>query len=96
MHITQPAATKILMDIEEILEARLFERLSRGMRPLDDGRTWLAAGMVAASCTVGSKPRAYSISSGTPSASGSASMGPQHRRRSFGTTGKTDPGRYPE
>ena len=32
LHITQPAATKILMDIEEILEARLFDRLSRGMR----------------------------------------------------------------
>ena len=31
MHVTQPAATKILMDIEEILEARLFDRLSRGM-----------------------------------------------------------------
>jgi len=37
MHITQPAATKILMDIEEILEARLFERLSRGMRPNELG-----------------------------------------------------------
>lgn len=37
MHITQPAATKILMDIEEILESRLFERLSRGMRPNELG-----------------------------------------------------------
>lgn len=37
MHITQPAATKILMDIEDILEARLFERLSRGMRPNELG-----------------------------------------------------------
>ena len=37
MHVTQPAATKILMDIEEILEARLFERLSRGMRPNELG-----------------------------------------------------------
>ncbi|GAB7542900.1 LysR family transcriptional regulator [Cupriavidus sp. 8B] len=37
MHITQPAATKILMDIEEILEARLFERLSRGMLPNELG-----------------------------------------------------------
>lgn len=33
MHVTQPAATKILMDIEEILEAQLFDRLSRGVRP---------------------------------------------------------------
>jgi DNA-binding transcriptional LysR family regulator len=37
MFITQPAATKILMDIEDILEARLFERLSRGMRPNELG-----------------------------------------------------------
>lgn len=37
MHITQPAATKILMDIEQILEARLFDRLSRGMRPNELG-----------------------------------------------------------
>jgi DNA-binding transcriptional LysR family regulator len=37
MHITQPAATKILMDIEEILEVRLFDRLSRGMRPNELG-----------------------------------------------------------
>jgi len=37
MHITQPAATKILMDIEEMLESRLFERLSRGMRPNELG-----------------------------------------------------------
>mgnify|MGYP002662345699 CR=1 FL=1 len=37
MHVTQPAATKILMDIEEVLEARLFDRLSRGMRPNELG-----------------------------------------------------------
>lgn len=37
MHVTQPAATKILMDIEDILEARLFDRLSRGMRPNELG-----------------------------------------------------------
>lgn len=37
MHITQPAATKMLMDIEDILEARLFERLPRGMRPNELG-----------------------------------------------------------
>ena len=37
MHITQPAATKILMDIEEILESRLFERLPRGMQPSELG-----------------------------------------------------------
>ena len=37
MHITQPAATKILMDIEDILGSRLFDRLSRGMRPNELG-----------------------------------------------------------
>jgi len=37
MYITQPAATKILMDIEDMLEARLFERLPRGMRPNELG-----------------------------------------------------------
>lgn len=37
MHVTQPAATKILMDIEDILQARLFDRLSRGVRPNELG-----------------------------------------------------------
>lgn len=37
LHITQPAATKVLADIEEILGSRLFERLSRGVRPNELG-----------------------------------------------------------
>lgn len=37
MHITQPAATKVLMDIEEMLESTLFDRLPRGMRPNELG-----------------------------------------------------------
>ena len=37
MHMTQPAATKVLMDIEEMLEARLFDRLPRGVRPNELG-----------------------------------------------------------
>jgi DNA-binding transcriptional LysR family regulator len=37
MHITQPAATKMLMEIEDILEVRLFERLPRGMQPNELG-----------------------------------------------------------
>lgn len=37
MHMTQPAATKILMEIERILEAHLFDRLSRGMKPNELG-----------------------------------------------------------
>lgn len=37
MHMTQPAATKILGDIEAMLGAELFERLPREMRPTDLG-----------------------------------------------------------
>ncbi|MFP5476685.1 MAG: LysR family transcriptional regulator [Gammaproteobacteria bacterium] len=37
MYITQPAATKVLVDIEEMLEARLFDRLPRGMQPNELG-----------------------------------------------------------
>lgn len=37
MHITQPAATKILHDVEEIFDLALFERLPREMRPTELG-----------------------------------------------------------
>lgn len=37
MHMTQPAATKILADIETLFGAALFERLPRDMRPTDLG-----------------------------------------------------------
>jgi DNA-binding transcriptional LysR family regulator len=37
MHITQPAATKILSDVEAMFGAPLFERLPREMRPTDLG-----------------------------------------------------------
>lgn len=46
MHVTQPAATKILLDIEDIFESRLFERLPREMRPNELGLfalRWAAA-----------------------------------------------------
>jgi DNA-binding transcriptional LysR family regulator len=33
LHMTQPAASKQLKDLEETLEVRLFERLPRGMEP---------------------------------------------------------------
>jgi DNA-binding transcriptional LysR family regulator len=35
--ITQPAATKMLQEIEDIVEAPLFERYPRGMRPTEVG-----------------------------------------------------------
>ena len=37
MHITQPAATKILSDVEAMFGAVLFQRLPREMRPTDLG-----------------------------------------------------------
>jgi len=37
MHMTQPAATKILGDIESMFGAELFDRLPREMRPTDLG-----------------------------------------------------------
>lgn len=37
MHMTQSAATKVLIDIEDMLESRLFERLPRGMQPNELG-----------------------------------------------------------
>ncbi|MEC5410001.1 LysR family transcriptional regulator [Paraburkholderia sp. MPAMCS5] len=37
MHITQPAATKILSDLEAMFGAALFERLPREMKPTDLG-----------------------------------------------------------
>ena len=37
MNTTQPAATKLLLQLEEALGERLFERLARGMRPTPAG-----------------------------------------------------------
>ncbi|MFP4890246.1 LysR family transcriptional regulator [Paraburkholderia sp. EG304] len=37
MHVTQPAATKILSDLEAMFGASLFDRLPREMRPTDLG-----------------------------------------------------------
>lgn len=38
MNLTQPAASKILRDLEDLLGVRLFERLPRGMVPTEIGR----------------------------------------------------------
>jgi len=37
MHMTQPAATKILQDAENLMGAQLFERRARGMTPTEIG-----------------------------------------------------------
>ncbi len=41
LNMTQPAASKLLKDLEEVLEVQLFERLPRGMRP-----TWYGECMI--------------------------------------------------
>ncbi|RQH02172.1 LysR family transcriptional regulator [Paraburkholderia dinghuensis] len=41
LNMTQPAASKLLKDLEDVLEVELFERLPRGMRP-----TWYGESMI--------------------------------------------------
>lgn len=41
LNMTQPAASKLLKDLEEALGAQLFERLPRGMRPTWYGETMI-------------------------------------------------------
>jgi DNA-binding transcriptional LysR family regulator len=41
LNMTQPAASKLLKDLEDVLEVSLFERLPRGMRP-----TWYGEAMI--------------------------------------------------
>jgi DNA-binding transcriptional LysR family regulator len=41
LHMTQPAASKQIKDLEEMLEVKLFERLPRGMAPTIYGETMI-------------------------------------------------------
>jgi DNA-binding transcriptional LysR family regulator len=41
LHMTQPAASKQLKDLEDLLEVKLFERLSHGMEPTLYGQTMI-------------------------------------------------------
>jgi DNA-binding transcriptional LysR family regulator len=41
LNMTQPAASKLLKDLEEMLDVRLFDRLPRGMRPTWYGETMI-------------------------------------------------------
>ena len=41
LHMTQPAASKLLKDLEDVLDVPLFDRLARGMRP-----TWYGEAMI--------------------------------------------------
>ncbi len=45
--MTQPAASKLLKDLEDVLEVPLFERLPRGMRPTWYGETMIRHARVA-------------------------------------------------
>jgi DNA-binding transcriptional LysR family regulator len=49
LNMTQPAASKLLKDLEEALEVSLFERLPRGMRPTWYGDTMIRHARVALS-----------------------------------------------
>jgi len=49
LHMTQPAASKLLKDLEDALEVSLFERLPRGMRPTWYGETMIRHARVALS-----------------------------------------------
>jgi DNA-binding transcriptional LysR family regulator len=41
LHMTQPAASKQLKDLEDMLDVKLFERLPRGMEPTIYGETMI-------------------------------------------------------
>src|SRR6476620_8896108 len=41
LHMTQPAASKQIKDLEEMLDVRMFERLPRGMEPTIYGETMI-------------------------------------------------------
>ncbi|WP_394789789.1 LysR family transcriptional regulator [Rhodoferax sp.] len=47
LNMTQPAASKLLKDLEDVLEVSLFERLPRGMRPTWYGETMIRHARVA-------------------------------------------------
>src|SRR3982751_6362573 len=47
LNMTQPAASKLLKDLEDVLEVALFERMPRGMRPTWFGETMIRHARVA-------------------------------------------------
>ena len=47
LSMSQPAASKLLKDLEDVLEVSLFERLPRGMRPTWYGETMIRHARVA-------------------------------------------------
>jgi len=49
LNMTQPAASKLLKDLEDVLEVSLFDRLPRGMRPTWYGETMIRHARVALS-----------------------------------------------
>jgi DNA-binding transcriptional LysR family regulator len=49
LNITQPAASKLLKELEDVLEVSLFDRLPRGMRPTWYGETMIRHARIALS-----------------------------------------------
>ena len=47
LNMTQPAASKLLKDLEDVLEVQLFDRLPRGMRPTRYGETMIRHARIA-------------------------------------------------
>jgi DNA-binding transcriptional LysR family regulator len=47
LNMTQPAASKLLKDLEDVLSVQLFDRLPRGMRPTSYGETMIRHARVA-------------------------------------------------
>ena len=47
LNMTQPAASKLLKDLEDVLEVQLFDRMPRGMRPTWYGETMIRHARVA-------------------------------------------------
>ncbi|MEJ8821767.1 LysR family transcriptional regulator [Variovorax humicola] len=47
LNMTQPAASKLLKDLEDVLEVSLFDRLPRGMRPTWYGETMIRHARIA-------------------------------------------------
>jgi DNA-binding transcriptional LysR family regulator len=64
MHMTQPAASKLLKDLEDVLEVPLFERLPRGMRPTAYGETMIRHARVALSSLTNAHDELIAIKAG--------------------------------
>lgn len=65
LNISQPAASKLLKDLEEVLGVSLFERLPRGMRPTWYGETMIRHARIALSSLSAAGKEINSLKSGS-------------------------------